>query len=260
MRSPIFDPDLGFIAMAHRGGSLLPQNVGKENTVAAFSRAVELGYRWLETDVHATADGHLVAFHDPHLERVSDARGPIGELTLEQVRRVRVGGEQIPTMQELFEQFEGANFNIDLKADGTPALLAALIDEQNAQQRVCVGSFSQSRLDEFRRITDAAVTTSCGPVETALTAALPPLVRFTKGAALQVPTTHPVLGLTVPIVTPRVIKACHAAGVSVQVWTINDPVQMNALIDLGVDGLVTDAIDVLKDVLVERGLWREPSH
>ncbi len=251
--------DAPFIAMAHRGGSLLPANRGKENTIAAFSQAHALGYRWLETDVHATRDGQLVAFHDPHLDRVSDATGAISELSLAQVREVRVGGEPIPTMGELLEAFPDCRFNVDLKADGTADLLAGLLQRRAAEPRVCVGSFTQRRLDRFRRLTSGRVATSCGPWELGAAIVAPPLVRFSRGVALQVPVTTPIAGHQVAVVTPELVTAAHRAGRVVQVWTIDDRAEMNRLIDLGVDGLITDAIDVLKQVLVGRGLWTEPT-
>lgn len=247
--------DAPFIAMAHRGGSLLPANVGKENTAYAFAQAYALGYRWMETDVHATVDGHLVAFHDPHLDRVSDAQGAISELTLAQVQQVRVGGEPIPTMAQLLDQFADCRFNIDLKAPGTPDPLARLLSEHRAESRVCVGSFSQRRLARFRRLTAGRVATSCGPIEIGVAVVVPALIRLSRGAALQVPVSTPLLGHQVAVVTPAVIAAAHRAGRQVQVWTIDEPEEMTRLIDLGVDGLITDAIDVLKDVLVARGMW-----
>ena len=103
--------------MAHRGGALLTANLGIENTLAAFANSVALGYEYLETDVHATADGHLVAFHDPNLARVTDVEGHIARLPLAAVREVRVGErEPIPTVAELLEAFPEARFNFDLKA------------------------------------------------------------------------------------------------------------------------------------------------
>ena len=114
--------------MAHRGGALLTANLGIENTLAAFANSVALGYEYLETDVHATADGHLVAFHDPDLARVTDVEGHIAQLPFAAVREVRVGErEPIPTVEELFETFPGACFNFDLKAPGAVELLARKI-------------------------------------------------------------------------------------------------------------------------------------
>ncbi|MGJ6979213.1 glycerophosphodiester phosphodiesterase [Aestuariimicrobium soli] len=253
--------DVGFAALAHRGGSLLPANVGRENTAVAFRNAVALGFRYLETDVHVTRDGHLVAFHDDRLDRVSDASGLIRDLTLDQVRAVRVNGEPIPLFADLVDEFRDARFNVDIKAAGAEAPLADLLRAHAAFDRVCVGSFGQSRLATYRRLAaplpKGTAATSCGPVEVAaaMAAGVVGLPLPGPGLAYQVPTHHEVAGRRVPVVTRGFVRGAHRAGRRVHVWTIDDPDEMHRLIDLGVDGLVSDAIDVLKQVLVGRGLW-----
>ena len=254
-RHPYFDSP--FVALAHRGGALLPANLGKENTLAAFANAVQLGYRYLETDLHATADGMLVAFHDSVLDRVTDETGRIGELPYARVRRARIGGsEPIPTLAEVFDAFD-ARLNIDLKADAAVAPLAAAIRRHGAADRVCVGSFSSSRLRAFRRLAGPSVATSAGPLAVARNAFAPLAPRRDPdaGYAYQVPVSHTWRGIRVPVITPRFVARAHAAGRQVHAWTIDDPDEMGRLIDLGVDGLVSDRIDTLRDVLVERGLW-----
>ncbi|HOI03614.1 MAG TPA: glycerophosphodiester phosphodiesterase family protein, partial [Dermatophilaceae bacterium] len=105
--------------LAHRGGASHPANVGIENTLAAFATAVDLGYRFLETDVHATADGRLVAFHDEHLDRVTDRAGAIAELPWSEVAAARIAGSQpIPSLDDLLDAFPEARINIDIKAPG----------------------------------------------------------------------------------------------------------------------------------------------
>ena len=252
-----FDPP--FIAMAHRGGALLAANLGIENTVAAFRNAVTLGYRYLETDVHATADGHLVAFHDERLDRVSDHRGLISDLTLAELRRVRVGGrEPVPTMAELLEAFPDARFNIDLKADAAVVPLARLIRDAGAAYRVCVASFSDARLRRFRDVTGGEVATAAGRSAVAYTVATPLLPRLVNspGAVFQVPVRHTVAGRPVPIVTPRFLATAHRRGMKVHVWDVDDETEMRRLLHLGVDGIITDAVDVLKGVLVKAGRWQ----
>jgi glycerophosphoryl diester phosphodiesterase len=247
------------IAFAHRGGAYHPEIEGLENTLAAFRHAVGLGYRHLETDVHVTADGVLLAFHDAVLDRVTDARGAIGEITLAEVRRARVGGrEQVPTLEELFEAFPDVQFNIDLKADRAPEALAEFLAERDAGHRVLVGSFSHARLRRFRALTGGRVRTSASPPEVAAVRLLPTgasvrrLLR-PRFCALQVP--HRAGRLTV--VTPGFVRRAHAAGLEVHVWTVDDPAEMTELLDRGVDGLFTDRTDVLKAVLEARGQWRE---
>ncbi|WP_420175050.1 glycerophosphodiester phosphodiesterase [Luteococcus sp. OSA5] len=248
----------GFTALAHRGGALLPQNAGRENTLHAFEQALALGYTHLETDVHATRDGALIAFHDSVLDRVTDGSGHVSELSLAQVRTARVHGiDPVPTLDEVLESFPHACVNIDIKAPGAVEPLAETLRRHRAEDRVCVGSFGQRRLARFRRLSAGRVPTAVGPVGVAWTARVPVLPRLlaSPGLALQMPTSHLVRGRRVQLLTPWLLDAAHRRGKVVHVWTINDPAQMHELIDLGVDGIVTDAIDVLKQVLIDRGLW-----
>ncbi|MBK7720773.1 MAG: glycerophosphodiester phosphodiesterase [Austwickia sp.] len=249
------------LALAHRGGSGLSDNLGLENTLAAFGRAVSLGYRYLETDVHATADGHLVAFHDERLDRVTDTRGAIADLTLAQVKTARVGGgEAIPTMGELFEAFPDARFNIDIKAPSATTLLWRLIDTTGVHDRVCVGSFSNRRLWRFRRLARGRVATSSGRLGVIALRFLPTWacrVVHTPAVAYQVPWTVGTGARRLTVVTDGFLRRAHALGKQVHVWTIDDPDQMRHLLDRGVDGIVTDRPDLLRDVLRERGLWTE---
>ncbi|AQP52253.1 glycerophosphodiester phosphodiesterase [Tessaracoccus flavescens] len=241
-----------FTAMAHRGGSLLTANLGIENTTRAFSNAVRLGYRYLETDVHASADGRLFAFHDDKLERVTGFEGSLHQLGSTEIEEIRVGGrEPIPSLDELLETFPEANFNIDLKHDPAVAPLAEAIRRHGAERRVCVGSFSRPRIKRFRTLLPRVPTS----VSSAGTAALT-LGRISKGGQIyQVPLRHSVGPVSVDIVTPQNIARAHAAGRKIHVWTIDDPTTMHRLIDWGVDGIITDRPDSLKEVLRARGMW-----
>lgn len=249
------------LAFAHRGGAYHPEIEGLENTLAAFEHAVALGYTHLETDVHVTRDGVLLAFHDDVLDRVTDQKGAIAHLTFSDVRAARIGGRhQVPTLAELFDCFPDATFNIDLKSAGSVRALASFLEARNAQDRVMVGSFGIRRMREFRRLTGGRVPTGAHPGEVAAYL-LSPSVRVARRlagddfAAFQVPRTRTVAGRTVPIVTRSFIERAHRAGKQVHVWTIDDPDEMRMLLDLGVDGLMTDRTDLLKSVLVERGQW-----
>ena len=260
----------GVLALAHRGGGGHPDLNGLENTLAAFEHAVALGYRYLETDVHTTTDGVLVAAHDALLDRLTDGTGAISALSAADLRTVRIRGEHaVPTMAELLEAFPDARFNVDLKGAGTAAPLATLLDRTGAGERVCVGSFSLPRLWELRRLTRGRVATSASPEEVAgfvapdLGAGTLPGVREALRAgrrlvggghaplALQVPARRGPL----PLVTAGLVRRAHAAGLHVHVWTVDEPAEMVRLLDLGVDGLITDRTDLLKDVLVDRGQW-----
>ncbi len=255
----IHDQPGSVLAMAHRGGALHPEIPGVENTLHAFRHAVALGYRYLETDVHATSDGVLLAFHDEVLDRVTDSQGRLADLTAQEIAEARIVREHaVPTMADLLEEFPDCRFNIDLKSPGAVAPLAELLDRTASHDRVCIGSFSQRRLTSFRGLTGGRVATSASPVEVAALMALPTgpaavLARRLGFSALQVP--HRRGRLTV--VTPRFVRRAHAARLHVHVWTVDEPAEMDELLDQGVDGLITDRTDVLRDVLVRRGQWRD---
>lgn len=251
------DPPGSVLALAHRGGAYHPEIEGLENTLQAFGHAIKLGYDYLETDVHVTKDGVLLAFHDDVLDRVTDQTGAIGDHTLAEVRRALVNGtDPVPTLAELFEAFPTANFNIDAKADASVEPLARFIAEHNAWDRVCVASFSVRRLNRFRRLTHNRVVTSAGPAEILAFLLLPgPLAtRLTRGRpkALQIP----LKAGRWKIATPRLVHKAHRAGLHVHVWTIDDPDVMRELVDAGVDGLMTDRTDILRQLLIDSGHWR----
>lgn len=246
---PFLDHD-GPLAFAHRGGA----GDAPENTLEAFAEAVALGYRYLETDVHVTSDGHLVAFHDATLDRVTDRTGAIADLTFDEVRRARVGGTgRISELVELLDAFPDARFNIDPKADAAVDPLADAITRTGAIDRVCVGAFSDRRLARLRRTLGPGLCTALGPVGVVrlrlgslrVPAGSPP------GQCAQVPTGFG----PVPVVDERFVATAHRRGLQVHVWTIDDPAEMDRLLDLGVDGLMTDRPTVLRDVLVRRGQW-----
>lgn len=247
------------LAFAHRGGAEHPELIGLENTLIAFRHAVALGYHYLETDVHATRDGVLLAFHDTLLDRVTDGRGPVAEATYDELVPSRIGGrEQIPTLADLFAEFPDARFNIDLKSDAAVPLLARFVDDRHAHDRVLVGSFSRRRLNRFRALTRGRVATSASPSEVLAFRFLPSgrlADRMTRGrvAALQIPHRKGPFTIT----TSGLVRRAHDAGKHVHSWTIDDPAEMIELLDRGVDGLMTDRTDILKDVLAARGQWTD---
>ena len=236
----------GPIAFAHRGGA----SDNPENTMPAFQHAVDLGYTYLETDVHATRDGVLVAFHDDSLDRTTDRTGKINELPWSEVRTARVDGrEPIPLFEELMEQFPDARVNIDCKANsGIDALIASL-KRLDCLDRVLVGGFSDARLRRFRTEFGGSLCTSFGPVQIAA-------LRFAGlapwgGEAAQVPVRQGRL----TIVNDALVERAHRRGLHVHVWTIDAADEMHRLLDIGVDGLMTDRPLVLKNVLIERNAW-----
>ncbi|MEU1405234.1 glycerophosphodiester phosphodiesterase [Streptomyces sp. NPDC005728] len=250
IRHPYLDHP-GPIAFAHRGGAA----DGLENTVAQFRRAVDLGYRYIETDVHTTADGKLVAFHDSTLDRVTDGAGRIADLPWQDVSHARVGGQEpVPLFEELLETFPEVRWNVDLKAEPALRPFLELIERTDAWDRVCVGSFSEARVLRAQRLAGPRLATSFGTrgvLSLRLRSwGLPASVRRSAVAA-QVPEAQS----GVPVVDERFVRAAHARGLQVHVWTINEPERMHRLLDLGVDGIMTDHIDTLRKVMEDRGVW-----
>ncbi len=247
------------LAFAHRGGAYHPEIEGLENTLAAFEHAVALGYDYLETDVHVTRDGVLLAFHDAVLDRVTDRKGEIARLSYDEVRTAVIGGRaEIPTLAVLFDAFPDVRFNIDIKSEGAVSVLADFINAREAWDRVLVGSFSRTGCS-------GSAGWSAGRCRRR-----PPPSRWCSSASCRAPRLADLLtpdfdAFQVPhrhgrllVTTAGLVRRAHARGKQVHVWTIDKPDEMHELLDLGVDGLFTDRTDLLKDVLIARGQWRGP--
>ena len=245
--------DPPFAALAHRGFS----RDGLENSMAAFAAAVDLGYRYVETDAHATADGVAVALHDATLDRTTDGHGHVRDLPWREVRRARIGGvEPVPLLEDLLGSFPDVRVNIDVKEPAGIFPVAEVIERTRSHDRVLVASFSAARRRATQRRLTRPVATSAGTTEIARFALDARLGRSLRWLAervdcLQVPATAGRLTL----VDDRTVAAAHAAGLKVHVWTVNEPAEMVRLIDLGVDGLISDRADLLRTVLEERGMW-----
>jgi glycerophosphoryl diester phosphodiesterase len=242
------------IAFAHRGGAAH----APENSWTAFEHAVKLGYAYLETDVRATSDGMLVAFHDRTLDRATDVSGPIGTRSYAEVAALRMAGsEPIPLIEDLLGTWPDVRFNIDLKDEPGISLLPGVLRRTGAWDRVCVTSFSGSRLRAARGLFDRPVCMTTSPAAIAA-------VRCTIGT---VPGGGRLLAgrlsrwearcTQVPgwVVTGSFVRRAHALGLDVHVWTVNDRAEMTRFLDLGADGVMTDDIETLRDVLIERGQW-----
>ena len=239
------------LAFAHRGGAA----GGDENTAEAFGRAAALGFRYVETDVHATADGVPVVFHDDTLLRLTGEPGRIATRTWADLASIRVAGAAaIPRLDEVLAAWPEIRFNIDVKADAVVAPAVEALRRAAAFDRVLLASFRDDRLSRVRQLAGPRVATSLGrrAVARLRLASLGrwPL-RLPASAAAQVPVRHG----RVTVVDRRFIAAAHRRGLQVHVWTIDDPAEMRRLLDLGVDGLMTDDLEALRAVYLERDHW-----
>jgi glycerophosphoryl diester phosphodiesterase len=241
----------GPIVLAHRGGG----GEQPENTMASFGAAVGLGYRYLETDVHATADGVVVCFHDDALDRLTEGTGLLATKRWAELRSLRVRGrEPIPALDEVLETFPDVRVNIDPKHAAVVGPLVSRLRAHGAVDRVCVGSFSQARLAQLRRELGPALCTSLSPRGIAALRFRSwgtPTGRYIDAPCAQVPVRYG----RVPVVDRRSVALAHRLGVAVHVWTVDDPTEAHRLLDLGVDGLITDRPTVLKQVLQARRQW-----
>lgn len=237
--------------IAHRGLAV----DAPENTLLAFLRALSAGATHLETDVHATADGVAVISHDPDLSRVADRPERIQDLTMAELRNIRLPhGQTFCSLAEALDAFPEARFNIDIKDARAAEPAAHAIRDARATQRVLIASFDEQRrrttVDMLPGVASSASLARLAPAVIAAKLGLAGVARrHLKGfEAVQVPERRGPLKL----VSPRTVRLFHRAGVEVHVWTVNDPADMRRLLAWGVDGIVTDRCDVLK-ALVDAG-------
>jgi len=237
-------------AFAHRGGAAH----NPENSWPAFEYAVKLGYAYLETDARSTADGTLMSFHDSTLDRVTDRTGQVSRLTYKQVSAARIGGkEPIPLIEDLLGTFGDLRFNIDLKDSGTIEPLAKVLRRTGAWDRVCVTSFSGRRLLAAQKTLDRPVCLAVTPAAIAAVRyaghpgkAMAARLARSGAQCAQVPRQ---------IATKTFIKRSHELGLQVHVWTLNSREEIEQALELGADGVMTDEIVLLRDILTERGQW-----
>lgn len=229
--------------IAHRGGKWPGMS---ENTLEAFTAAHRAGVRWMETDVHASADGVLFAAHDADLDRIADRPHRIHDLTATELDSVELlAGGHLPRLSALVESIPEAAWNIDVKAARSIAPMVRFVRSLNAEGRIRLASFSSSTLRRLRQALPG-VRTSAGVLESALFAAggLPGVAEsgpcpLPVGLdSLQVPMSFK----GAPVITEDFVSRAHRSGLAVHVWTINDPASMRVLLDLDVDGIVTDDV------------------
>ena len=240
-----------------------------ENTMEAFSRSVDMGYRWIETDLHVTSDGVVVCIHDPTMERTTDGRGEVARLAWREVRELDAGhnhlpdrdypfrgrGVRVPSLEEVAGSFPDLGMVLEMKADHTEAPLVEVISRMGLEDRVIVASFSDARIARVEELSGGGVATSAGEEEVArlVKAAWFGRRATSRHVALQIPVRS---GL-VRLVTPRTVRAYHRMGLAVHVWTIDRPALMEKLLDRGVDGIMTDRPDLLREVCSRRGIWAQ---
>ncbi|MCL1593895.1 MAG: glycerophosphodiester phosphodiesterase [Actinomycetia bacterium] len=249
------------IRFAHRGSRLL----WPENTWYAFDAAVQdFGYRYIETDIRITRDGVVVVFHDETLERTTNGTGKVSEWEWEDLRHLDAGyqfstdGEEFPMrgsgiavsrLDDTLERYPDVCFNIDLKEPGSEWPVAEVVAKMRCLDSVLIGSFSDRRISRFRRITKGGVATSAGPSEAMAMFAASRLGRTSRRRADAYQLPRSIRGASVD---RKLVDAVHAAGAQIHVWTIDEPKEMHELLDLGVDGIISDRPDLLNDVIEGR--------
>jgi glycerophosphoryl diester phosphodiesterase len=246
-----FFADPSPVAFAHRGGAA----EAPENSWAAFGRAVALGFRYMETDVRATADGVPVAIHDRTLWRVTGHPGHVNTTQWRQLQTCPLAdGREIPRLDDLLAEWPDLRWNIDVKCAEAVVPVADVLKRTRSQDRVLVTSFSGRRTAAVRAAVAPDLATGASPWTIALLvgAKFAPFARLRPAVtAAQVP----VGSKGIRIVDVAFVRTCHRAGIAVHVWTIDDRSEMESLLDLEVDGIMTDRPSLLKEVLEHRGQW-----
>jgi glycerophosphoryl diester phosphodiesterase len=247
--------------MAHSGG----KGHSPENTLYAFERALELGAEILETDVWSTKDGRIVMLHDEEVDRTTDGTGSVMEKTLAEVKELdaawwftlddgntyplRDQGIRIPTLDEAFEAFPNRRFLIEIKQQSPPIeqMVLSLIETYGMEEKVCLASFHDPVVERIREL-NPAICTGAGIVETAnfLLRPLDSLVR--RGLpmqAFQIPEEQ----YGIRVLRPAFIEKAKQLGIEVHVWTINEADDMRRILAMGVEGIITDYPDRLKEII-----------
>jgi glycerophosphoryl diester phosphodiesterase len=240
----------GPLAIAHRGGA----GLAAENTLEAFRRSYDLGFRYLETDIRPTLDGQLVAFHDARLNRVTAESGPVRARTLSELTDLSVlGGGPVVSLPALIASFPRACFMLDVKHRTVIRPLADLLNAAGLAPRVCVAAARGHWLRELRELAGPELCTALSWRDLARLASRP------GGGYGHAGFAHIPLRLgRVPVFRDDLVARAHDAGVRAIVWTVNDTDTMHRLLDHGVDGIITDRPDLLREVLLARGQWHTP--
>ena len=237
---------------AHRGGA----REAPENTLAAFANGLRSGADRLELDVHGTADGHVVVIHDATLDRTTNGSGEVRAHTLAEIQRLDAGhhfrdesgaysfrgrGVRVPTLGEVVSGFPGVPLNIEIK-QLEPAIeeaVLAVFDRFSARAQVLLAAEDGRIMRRIRAAAGGMLTGSSVEDVVAFAEAWEAGVLASHrppGVALQVPPDF----LGKPLVTAELVEWAHRLGMEVHVWTIDGEAEMERLLGLGVDGIMTD--------------------
>ena len=235
-----------FTPIAHRGGT----EVAFENTYEAFADAYALGYRWLETDVQISKDGVLYAIHDSNLRRLVGINIKIDQLNSEDLDQILIRGKhRIPRIDLLLRKFHDVTFNLDAKNINAAKALVNLLNNDKSFQNLCLGSFSHKSINYMRKFLKRDLPTSFSQKEVLW---LILGIKFNNEAKydasyLQIPKSY----LGYKLVSKKLLDYCKKNGIKVHIWTINNRNEMKNLIEMGVDGIMTDKCRTLLDVAKE---------
>ena len=237
-----------FSAFAHRGGA----NDFVENTLEAFQQSINLGFKYIETDVQATKDNKLVIFHDDDLKRMMNVNVDISSINYNELKKYKINDVyEVPTFLETVSSWPNIRFNIDPKSDKSAELLINELKLLDNVDRFCIGSFNSERLDKIRKAFDFKICTSMGLNEVVNFY----LLRFFGISKVSTPCLQlPYYRKGFKVITPNLIRDAHRFNKKVHAWTIDDPVQMNELLDMGIDGIMTDSPKLLKSEIAKRGI------
>jgi glycerophosphoryl diester phosphodiesterase len=262
---PYFAGDEGRpLVMAHRGGG----GLWPENTLYAFERAAEIGADVIETEIQSTADDNLVFIHDETIDRTTNATGPVNSFTLRELKKFDAGyhwtadggrtfpfrgkGITVPTLEEVFTALPTTRINIDLKQISPPlaSKLCGLLHSFDRVEKVMVASFGTKALRDFRQVC-YRVATSASQREVTLFF----LMNLIFLGAAYGPPCHalqiPEYSSGMHVLTKRFLRTAHSHNLKVHVWTVNEVEDMKRLLNLGVDGIITDYPDRLISVLTD---------
>ena len=237
----------GLAVMAHRGGSL----EAPENTIESFKYAIEIGSDIIETDIQLSSDGVPYIFHDDDLKRIPGIEKNFNDLLASEIDELNIFGDfKIPTLEETLKQFPDTKFQIDFKTDEVVDPAIEIINKlPHVKKNLCIASFSSQRLQKIKsKLSD--VTCSMGPHEV-LKLLLKSFGIYrgeVGGDCLQIP----IYRYGIKIVTKRFVDFCKRENIKISVWTINSTEEMDYLIDLDVDGIITDKPKALINLLASR--------